>query len=184
MRAEMIARALGGLARAAAGSRLGNIIIARLGGRVPGHSHVDAARGNRGRARQRTRHLDPVLAAMLDCGVAPVLVSQDNKAFRLPRGARPPIVIVGEDTDRGLGPAGFQQPSLRRLFRASGGATVISSAAPGDGYAPPTALVVRTRRHAAIVETCIARRPSWIELITKSVPGLPLLISAATRSAA
>jgi hypothetical protein len=132
-------------------------------------------------ARQRARHLDPVLAAMLDCGVAPVLVSQDNKAFRLPRGARPSVVIVGEDTDRGLG---FQQPSLRRLFRASGGATVISSAAPGDGYARPTALVVRTRRHAAIVETCIARRTSWIELITKSVPGLPLLISAATRSAA
>ena len=182
MRAETIARALGGLARAAAGWRQGiglgtssSLVSADASQSIPESMLRAAIEG----ARQRARHLEPVLAAMLDCGVAPVLVSQHDKAFRLPRDARPSVVIVGDDTDR-LG----QQPWLRRLFRASGGATVISSAAPGGGYALPTAPVLRTRPHAAIVETCVARRPSWIEVITKAVSGLALLISAAKRDAA
>jgi hypothetical protein len=187
MRAETIARALGGLARAAAGWRQGvglgtssSLVSADALQSIPALMLHAAIEG----ARQRAQHLEPILAAMLDCGVEPMLVGQHDKAFRLPRDARPSVVIVGEDTDRGLGPAGFHQPSLRRLFRASGGATVISSAAPGDAYALPTATVVRTRRHTAIVETCVARRPSWIEVITRAVPGLALLISAAKRDAA
>jgi hypothetical protein len=187
MRAETIARALGGLARAAPAWRQGvglgtssSLASADAFQSIPASMLRAAIEG----ARQRARHLEPVLDAMLDCGIAPVLVSQHDKAFRLARDASPSVVIVGEDTDRGLGPTGFQQPSLRRLFLASGGASVISSAAPGDGCALSTVPVVRTRRHAAIVGTCVAWRTSWIEAITKAVLGLALLISAAKRDAA
>jgi hypothetical protein len=183
MRAETIARALGVLARAAAGWRQGVGLGTSSSLASAGAFQSIAASMLRAAiegTRQRTRHLEPDLAPMLDCGVAPVLVSQHDKAFRLPRDDRPSVAIVGEDTDRRLG----QQPSLRCLFRASGGATVISSAPPGDGYALPTAPVVRTRRHAGIVETRLARGILWSEQITKAVPGLPLLISAATGSAA
>jgi hypothetical protein len=130
-------------------------------------------------ARQRARHLEPALAAMLDCGVTLVLVNQHEKAFRSSQ--RPPT--RRGDIGRPLGPAAFQQPSLRRLFPASASATVISRATQGNVRALAIAPVQLTRCHAVIVETRLALGIPWIELITKAVPGLPL-ISAAKGAAA
>ena len=132
------------------------------------------------RGRPREPHLEPVLAVMLDCGVALVLVNQHERAFRSSR--RPPI--GRGDTDRTLGPPVFHQPSLRRLFPASASATVISRATQGNVRALAIAPVQLTRCHAVIVETRLARGIPWIELITKAVPGLALLISAANGGAA
>jgi hypothetical protein len=129
---------------------------------------------------QREPHLEPVLAVMLDCGVALVLVNQHEKEFRSSRRAP----IGRGDTDHPIGPAALHQPSVRRLFPASASATVISRATQGNVRALATAPVLLTRRHAVIVETRFARGIPCIELITKAVPGLPLLISAAKRGAA
>lgn len=129
--------------------------------------------------RKREPHLEPVLAVMLDCGFALLLVSQHEKAFR---SSRRPQIRRG-DTDRPLGMAAVHQPSLRRRFPASASASVISRATQGDVRALANAPVLLTHRHAGIVETRLARGIPWIELITKAVPGLPL-IRAAKGSAA
>ena len=113
-----------------------------------------------------------------------MLVSQPGKRFRLLCGARPSVVIVGEYDDRAQSQAGFGQPSLRRLLRASASATVIGRVTHRDAYALPTAPVVLLGRHAAILATRLARGIPCIEIITRTVSRLPLLISAARMGAA
>ena len=113
-----------------------------------------------------------------------MLVSQPDEGFRLPCAARQSVALVGDYHDCAKSPAGFDQPSLRRLWRASAGARVIGRATSRDFYALPAAKVVRLRRLPGIVETYLAQGFPSMEATTAATPRLPLLISAPKRSAA
>lgn len=123
-------------------------------------------------------HLRPVLLAVRDHRVGMLFVGQSADPFRLPRDPkRPAIIIIGDDFDRAVGPAGFHLPSVRRAFRAAGSFAVISSAPPVDVYQAMSTAAALTRRSVMIIETRPEQEIQWVSLIQKVAPKRPVIVS-------
>jgi len=99
------------------------------------------------------QHLNPVFEAIRDFGVSVLIAPQcrDSLDEALDEARDASIVIIGDDTDRALGPDGFHKPSMRRLFRLATETTVISSAPPERVYAGMSTLAALGRRFVVIV---------------------------------
>ncbi|MGH6898235.1 MAG: hypothetical protein ACREJ5_17080 [Geminicoccaceae bacterium] len=122
--------------------------------------------------------LEPIAEA-LRCGCGHMIVMQHAGAFRLPRKPRlkPTITTIGDDLAQALGPSAFHLPSLRRLFRAAVGVAVVSGAPEPLVYRTMAAQVALSRQHVVIVETRIEQEIPWLDLIQKTAPKLPILLS-------
>lgn len=116
-------------------------------------------------------HLQPIARAIRDHGVDAVFVTQESGAFRLPFGAsRPVIYLIGDDTDRAIGPSGFHLPSIRRAIRKCQFFSVVASAPEPDAYTAMALAASATRRNTMIVETRIEQEIPWLGLIQKLAP--------------
>lgn len=123
-------------------------------------------------------HLNPVFEAIRDFNVGMLIVPQgdDSLDTALDRARDASVVIIGDDTDRTLGPKGFHRASMRRLFRMADHAAVISSAPPEGVYAGLSAIAGFERRHVVIVETRPSQEIAWVEFIRDANPDLPILL--------
>lgn len=120
-------------------------------------------------------HLRPVIAAVRDCGVGMLFVSQGLGPFRLPKGEkRPAIFILGDDFDDSVGPDGFHLPSVRRAIRSCVAFGVLGGEATAEIYAALSAGAVAGGR-VMIIETRTLHEIPWVELIQKLAPGRPLI---------
>lgn len=116
-------------------------------------------------------HLRPVIAAVRDCGVGMLFISQDTGPFGIPRhDRRPAVTIIGDDFDQSRGPDGFHAPSVRRAIRECSCFAVIAGEATAEIYATITAGAVAGGR-VMIVETRPDHEILWVELIQKLAPG-------------
>lgn len=135
-------------------------------------NHTPSTRENLDYAiRVSPDHVRPILTAVRDCGVGMLFVMQTPQAFRLPRDGRPQIILIGDDTHRADGPAGFHMPSIRRAIRACSAFAVVSSAPPTLVYAEATVPVILAGQNAMIVETRPEQEIQWVSLIQKLAPG-------------
>lgn len=126
----------------------------------------------------RAPHLNPVFAAVRDFGVSVLIAPQcrDSLDEALDEAREASIVIIGDDTDRALGPDGFHKPSMRRLFQRATETAVISSAPPEHVYAGMSTLAALGRRFVVIVETRPEQEIAWVEFIQVANPCLPILL--------
>lgn len=120
-------------------------------------------------------HMKPVFQAMRDCSCGVMLLDQDRRPF-----ARPPmpvfIAIVGDDTDKALGPAGFHTASVANLAHAVCEIAVISCE-PLEGVYARSALLARCGASSLIVETRLEQEANWTRFLGLIAPGKPLTIA-------
>lgn len=142
---------------------------------------VDApvSRANLSRAIEHTTpHLRPVLEAVRDFQVGMLFVRQTAEPFRIPpETKRPAIVMIGDDFERAVGPAGFHTPSIRRAIRACSAFAIVSSAPTRNVYAGIAQVAAVTRRNTMLIETRIDQEIGWLALVQKLAPGKPVLLS-------
>lgn len=135
------------------------------------------ATGERCSADQRVApHLRPILSAVREFGSGLLLCGQGAGPFAVPR-RRPLICIVGDDTDRALGPAGFHRGSLRRLIRSADRGMLISSAPELQLYEAAALAAYLTGGTIIVVETRLEQEIPWLEFMQRASPGLPLIVS-------
>jgi len=116
-------------------------------------------------------HLRPIVASVRDLGVSMLFVGQSDQAFRLPRDAdRPAVILIGDDFDRADGPSGFHLPSVRRAIRNFHAFAVVSSAPPAQVYTAVAATTAITRRNCMLVETRPEQEIQWINLVQSPAP--------------
>jgi hypothetical protein len=123
-------------------------------------------------------HLNPIFEAIRDFGVRALIVPQckDNLAEALDEAHDASIVIIGDDTDRALGPSGFHVSSLRRLFRMADHVAVIGSAPPVGVYASLSAIASLERCFVVIIETRPEEEIAWVDFVKSANPELPILL--------
>lgn len=119
-------------------------------------------------------HLRPIYAAMRSGGVGLILVRQRIGQFPPPK-KRPFVAIVGDDTDRSLGPADFHRKSIRRLAAITHGVVVMSCELVPSVYAT-TAAVARLGVSTLIVETRPEHEGEWLDFVKEAAPTANLLI--------
>jgi hypothetical protein len=124
-------------------------------------------------------HMNPVLEAIRDFGVSGMWVPQckDGLDKALDAAKMASIVIVGDDTDRALGPTGFDQSSMRRLFQRAEHVAVIASAPPEHVYAGMSTLAALARCFVVIVETRPEQEIAWVEFAKEANPDLSILLA-------
>ncbi|WP_070154091.1 hypothetical protein [Sphingobium phenoxybenzoativorans] len=118
--------------------------------------------------------LRPMIEAVRNYGCGMLTVGQTKKPFRLP-GDRPAIVIVGDDTDRALGPKAFNFASMRRVVRDCHAFAVVSCEPLPAVYACVASSAVLLRQNVMLVETRPEQEEAWSSLIHKLAPDRPLL---------
>lgn len=125
-------------------------------------------------ARTGRAHLRPIYAAMLDPGIALLMVRQKIGRFGVeaPRGF---VAIIGDDTDRALGPAGFHRKSVRRLAAQTCSIAIIASDIVPDVYETSAALAA-LGRGALIIETRPEQEGAWMDLMKTAAPRTPILL--------
>ena len=138
-------------------------------------AHIDALL-KAALADDRARHLAPILTAALDDGIAIVVVQQHTGPFALPT-ERPAVVLIGDDAHVSLGPDVFDTPSIKRLVKHAVGAAIVSCEPLTEAYATVAAWVTAKRRHAFLIETRPAWEQSWLQLIKRHAPKIPLIIA-------
>jgi hypothetical protein len=124
-------------------------------------------------------HMNPVLEAVRDFGVGVMWVPQGkysvDDALNAARNAS--IVLIGDDTDRALGPTGFDQSSMRRLFQRAEHVAVIASAPPEHVYAGMSTLAALARCFVVIVETRLEQEIAWVEFAKEANPNPSILLA-------
>ena len=137
---------------------------------------VDAAIA---RCASEAPHLVPLLLAARDNGIGLMILGQSGASFLdvLAAATRPFIALIGDDTDRAVGPGHYHQDSLRRLASVIGGAMVVSSAPPVDAYAAMTVMPAVFGVNTVIVETRPEQEIPWINALRAVQPELPLIVA-------
>ncbi len=123
-------------------------------------------------------YLRPIIEAVRDSHVGMMFVPQIDEPFRLPREDKcPAIIIIGDDFDRAVGPAGFHLPSIRRAIRACTAFAVISCEPLPHVYGVIAITATLTRRNVMLIETRPEQELAWLGLIQKLAPGRPITLA-------
>ncbi len=124
-------------------------------------------------------HLVPLLLAARDNGIGLMIMGQRGASFLdvLASATGPFIALIGDDTDRAVGPGHYHQDSLRRLASVIGGAMVVSSAPPVDAYAAMTVMPAVFGVNTVIVETRPEQEIPWVNALRSVQPDLPTILA-------
>ena len=119
-------------------------------------------------------HLREIYVAMRTAGIGLALIQQRTGPFHPPKG-RAFIGLIGDDTDRSLGPDGFDRASIRRLLALTHGVCVMSCELVPRVYATAAA-VARLGIATAIIETRPEHEAEWLALVKEAAPGASTLL--------
>lgn len=125
-------------------------------------------------SRTGSAHLRPIYAAMVDPGIGFAMVTQNAGRFALDAGG-PFVALIGDDTDRALGPAGFHRKSVRRLAAQAQSIAIIASAIEPSVYATAAAGAV-FGLNVLIVETRPEQEGAWMDLVKAAAPRASVLL--------
>lgn len=128
-------------------------------------------------------HLRPIYVAMRSDRVGLVMIRQRVERFPPPK-KRPFVAIVGDDTDRSLGVAGFHRKSIRRLAAITPSIVVIGCELIPSVYAAAAAAAAQARISTLIIETRDEHEGEWIDLVREAAPSANLLICTAVAGSA
>lgn len=122
-------------------------------------------------------HLRPLFLAVRDHGCLFGIAPQGDEPIHPPPFARPAILLVGDDTDRALGPDGFNRVDLAAFVARCSTAAIVSSAAVEETYAAAATAAVVLRQHVVIVETRLEWEQAWIDFVRAARPDIAMLVS-------
>lgn len=125
-------------------------------------------------ARTAPAHLRPIYAAMLSPGVSFLMVHQNTGRFGV-EAAGGFVALIGDDTDRALGPRGFHRKSIRRLAGQVHSIVIVASAAEPRAYTGVAALAA-AGFGALLVETRPEQEAAWFEALKAAAPRTPILL--------
>jgi hypothetical protein len=130
------------------------------------------------RMSDRAPHLLGIVTAVRDFGAQFMFVPQMSTPMmkELNVAQRPFIAIVGDDTDRAVGPEYFDKPSLERLIGMADIAAVVACEPRRDVYGGLSMLAGLFGHNALIVETRPEQEIPWTQAIQAAKPNLPLII--------
>jgi hypothetical protein len=125
-------------------------------------------------------HMQTMLAAVRDQRLCLAIIPHGCRHMRevLDEVRLPAVVIVGDDTERALGPAGFDAAATRRLFREAAYVAVMSGASVAEVYAAACRHAVDERCLVALVETRVKQEIAWASLVREANPLAALLIAS------
>jgi hypothetical protein len=123
-------------------------------------------------------HLVTLIMVVRDFGVQLMIVPQASTPMMedLAPARRPFVAIIGDDTDRAVGPDYFDKPSLDRLIGMADIAAVVASAPRRDVYDGLGSLAALYGRNALIVEIRPEQEIPWAQAIQAVKPNLPLIV--------
>ncbi len=127
---------------------------------------------------QASAHLNPVFRAMRDFGVKLLIFQQSSGCLidLLDVVERPFIAIVGDDTDRAVGPDTFDRTSLNRLIQMADRAAVVAGAPDPGVYEGLSALAASLGYNILIIETQPEQEIAWIKAVEQAKADLPLVV--------
>lgn len=125
-------------------------------------------------------YLVPVLITARDIGLDIFPIPQRPGPFTIAFSVRPPVSIIGDDTDRALGPSGFHRQSISHLFERCDSVFIIGCAPDPLLYAAAATTAAFLRRRIVIIETRLAQEQSWITFVQTSNPNVHMVVGTAT----
>ncbi len=125
-------------------------------------------------------HLQAVLSAVRDHRLAWLTLLENSGCINAALDTAPEaaLVLLGDDTDRALGPAGFHAASTRRLFHKAAYVAVMSGAPVAEVYAAACRHAVEERCLVVLVETRVEQKIAWVNLVRETNPLAALLITS------
>ena len=126
-------------------------------------------------------HLNSIYAAIRDYKINFFVLPPDGRPLQsdMLNAAAPFTAIIGDDTDRSVGPNGFDKPSLRLLIRKATSAAVISSEIVPNIYTLMSLMSGMLRANTVIVETRPQHEMEWIRFLQDASPHIPMVVSTA-----
>jgi len=128
-------------------------------------------------AAEKAPHLLPIVDVIRHFGVGYLVITQSAKGLN--RGldllARPFIIMVGDDTDRALGPDQYNSAHLERMIGMIDGVAIISSAPPPEAYSS-IAMMAVVGRNGLIIETRPEQEIAWTNFVQSVRPDMPILL--------
>ena len=123
-------------------------------------------------------HYAPLFKAVRDgnCNVALVQQSAGRISLTL---EKPTILVIGDDTDRALGPGGFDRMSIRRFAKRCGGAVLVPGVPLPVLYRTAARMAERGRAHVLLIETRPEQRRAWEAFLKRARPSMGVLVGAA-----
>lgn len=118
-------------------------------------------------------HLRPIYAAMRDGRRSLLLLPQGGGRCAVP--TFPFVALVGDDTDRALGPNAFHGRSLARVARSARGIALISCAIVPNVYAIAAQMVL-LGHSTLIVETRPECEAEWLAFLRSAAPRASFLM--------
>lgn len=118
----------------------------------------------------------PLLKSVRDLNLGLYFVQQNCWPFDLPIQNRPVVTLIGDDTEKAIGPNGFHRKSLRRLVRWADNAVMVACAPAPALYACASIMATCLRFKTLIIETRLEQEQAWIDWVTAANPEIRLLI--------
>ena len=125
-------------------------------------------------------HLQKVFIAVRDERLSLAFVPQSGRGIgrMLDKIRMPALVIIADDTDRTLGPAGFDQGPIRRLLRTAHYVAVMAGAPVPEMYEAGCRHAVETPCLVVLIETRVEQETAWMDLASKVNPKAALLLAS------
>lgn len=126
-------------------------------------------------------HIKSILKVVRDYGVAYVALFQNGDAL-LPEkinSPMPSLTVIGDDTDKALGPEGFDALTLRVCTMRASSIAIISSETVPNIYTLFSLMSGLLRAHTLIIKTRHEQERAWIDYVQNLSPGTPVILSTA-----
>lgn len=129
-------------------------------------------------AIQSGKHLVPIVEAVRDFCCRLALLPQHFGPLDPPAPGIPTIIVLGDDLDEALGPAAFDERSLRRSLKGVRLAAVVSCEPLPEILADAARHAVLLRKNVVIIETQSEQEIPWLNLIREIAPEAALQVGS------
>lgn len=111
-------------------------------------------------------YYEPLLTSVRDLDLGIYHVQQNCWPIGLPVEDRPVVALIGDDTDKAVGPTGFHDETLRRLVRWADYAALSVGVRSQVPYAGAALLATSCRLKTLVIETRLEQAEAWIDWVT------------------
>lgn len=118
----------------------------------------------------------PLFISVRDFDLRIWSVGQNRLPIDLPDEGYPVVAVIGDDTDKALGPTGFHSESLRRLVKWADCAVLIACAPSPILYAGAAMLATWHGLKTLAIETRRAEEQAWIDYLSDESSEIRLII--------
>ncbi|MGE0190131.1 MAG: hypothetical protein AB7Q04_12710 [Steroidobacteraceae bacterium] len=126
-------------------------------------------------------HIKSILKVVRDYGVVYIALLQNGDALPSEKlnNPVPSVTVIGDDTDKALGPEGFDALTLRVCAMRASSIAIISSETVPNIYTLFSLMSGLLRAHTLIIETRPEQERAWIDYVQAISSDVPVILSTA-----